>query len=157
MTPHVLPFLGAVLILAALLRVAWTNRRDPVALWFAATVGAMVVWAVGYIFEIMAPAVEDKILFANIQFIGVGTVWLCWWETVRRYLGIKPLPRPVNDLLWLVPVVTLVMAFFNPAHLFRGSPFVETGTAPFPVLHADYGPWYSYVLIPWSCWSVALP
>ena len=71
MTPHVLPFLGAVLVLAALLRVAWTNRRDPVALWFAATLGAMTVWAVGYVFEIMAPALEDKILFANIQFIGV--------------------------------------------------------------------------------------
>ena len=147
-TPQVLPFIGAVFVLTALLPVGWTNRGDPIALWFTATVGAMTIWAVGYIFEIMAPALEDKILFANIQFIGVGTVWLCWWETVRRYLGIRPLPRLVNHVLWLVPVVTLGMAFFNPAHLFRGSPFVKIGAAPFPVLHADYGPWYTYVLIP---------
>lgn len=147
-TPHILPFVGAALVLAALLAVAWSNRRDPVARWFAATLVTLIIWAVGYVFEILSVELGSKILFANLQFLGVATVSVCWWEMIRRYLGLKSVPKVVTALLWLIPVATVVIAFINPAGLFRGAPHIDVGAAPFPVLHADYGPWYTWVLLP---------
>jgi diguanylate cyclase (GGDEF)-like protein/PAS domain S-box-containing protein len=147
-TPHVLPFVGAALVLAALLPVAWNNRRDPVARWFTATLVTLLIWAVGYVFEIVSVELESKILFANLQFLGVATVSVCWWEMVRRYLKLRDIPRAVTAFLWLMPVVTVVIAFANPAGLFRGTPFIVAGAAPFPVLHADYGPFYTWGLLP---------
>jgi len=147
-TAHIAPFAGAALVLALLLHVAWNNRRDPAARWFAATLVSLLVWAVGYCFEILATGLEGKILFANVQFLGVATVSVCWWEMVRRYLDLRKIPRIVPPMLWLIAAATIVLAFVNPGHIFRGAPFIVSDATPFPVLHADYGPWYLWVLLP---------
>ena len=147
-TPYMLPFAGAAFVLALLLHVAWNNRRDPVARWFAATLGALTIWAVGYCLEISVIGAQEKILFANIQFLGVATVPVCWWEMSRRYLDLRKIPKIVTVALWLVTVATIIVAFTNPGHVFRGMPSIIIGEAPFPVLHGDYGPWYSWVLLP---------
>ena len=147
-TPYMLPFAGAAFILALLLRVAWNYRRDPVAEWFAATSVALIIWAVGYCLEIAAVGLQQKVFFANVQFLGVATVSVCWWEMVRRHLDIRRVPRQLTWFLWLVAAATVVISFSNPAHIFRGIPFIDTVEAPIPILHADYGPWYSYVLAP---------
>ena len=96
----------------------------------------------------MATGVDGKVLFANVQFLGVATVSVCWWEMIRRYLGLKWIPRLVTTALWLLAAATIVIAFTNPGHIFRGTPSIISGEAPFPILHADYGRWYSWVLVP---------
>ncbi len=147
-TPYILPFLVAAVVLAALLPVAWGNRRDLVAFWFGATLVAFIVWALGYAFEILAIELDDKVLFANIQFLGAATVSVCWWEMIRRYMGLRRIPRALTAFLWLVAAATVIIAFSNPGGLFRGQPFIHTDTAPIPVLHADYGPWHTYSFMP---------
>jgi diguanylate cyclase (GGDEF)-like protein/PAS domain S-box-containing protein len=147
-TPHILPFAGAASVLALLLHVAWNDRRDPVARWFAATLAALTIWAGAYCFEILAVGVQDKIFFANVQFLGIATVSVCWWEMIRRYLDLREIPKAVTVALWLIAAATIIVAFANPGHIFRGVPSIVSGEAPFPILHADYGPWYSWVLIP---------
>ncbi len=121
-TQQILPFAAAALVLALLLHVAWINRRDPVARWFAATLLGMIVWAVAYCFEIMATGLEGMILLANIQFLGVATVSLSWWEMTRRYLNLGRVPKALTLVLWTVAAVTIVLAFANPAGLLRGTP-----------------------------------
>ena len=147
-TPHILPLLGAALLSVLLLPTAWRNRRDPIALWFGATLVAIFIWSVGYALEIMAVQVMDKILLANLQFLGVPAIIVCWWEMIRRHVGMRPVPRPITAILWAVPISTVIVAFWNPAHLFRDTPHIESGDAPFPVLHADYGPWFWWFLAP---------
>lgn len=147
-TLHILLFVGSALVSMGLLSVAWNNRRDPVARWFAATLVAAVVWTTGYIFEIVAESLDYKILFANVQYLGVATVSVCWWEMIRRYLGMKRAPWIITGFLWFISAATVAMAFINPADLFRGHPYIDALSAPFPVLHADYGPWYSYAFMP---------
>jgi diguanylate cyclase (GGDEF)-like protein/PAS domain S-box-containing protein len=147
-TPYILPFIGAAAVFAALLRVAWNNRRDPIARWFAATLLFMLSWAVGYVFELMSVSREQMIFWANLQFVGAGTAWICWWETARRYLGVRPPSRPITVLIWAIPAVTLVLAFWNPGEVFRGDAEVLAGAAPFAVLDPKYGAWYRYVFMP---------
>lgn len=147
-TPHILPLTGTALLALILLRGAWKNRRDPVAFWFGATLVTLVVWSVGYALEIMAVGLQATIFFANLQFIGVPTIIVCWWEMIRRYVGMGSLPRWSTAAIWAVPVLTVIVAFVNPGGLFRVAPSLVMGSAPFPVLHADYGPWYWWVLMP---------
>ncbi len=147
-TPYILPFVAAGAVLIALLRVAWQNRRNPVAQWFAATLAFMLWWAIGYTFELMSTTKGQMLFWANLQFVGVGAAWICWWETVRRYVGVRALPRALTALIWAIPLVTLLFAFWNPAGLFRGEAQVVMGASPFPVLDPQYGPWHRYVFMP---------
>ena len=147
-TPHILPLLGAALLAVFLLPTAWKNRRDPIALWFGATLVTLFIWSAGYALEIMAVETLDKIFLANLQFLGVPAIIVCWWEMVRRHAGMRPVPRPITAIVWAVPILTMIVAFWNPAHLFRVTPHIESGHTPFPVLHADYGPWYWWFLVP---------
>ncbi len=129
---------------------AWKNRRDPVAKWFAATLATVVVWAAGYAVELLATELEDKIFFANLQFIGVSAISVCWWEMIRRYVGLFRVRGAITVAIWAIPVATVPIAFLNPWHLFRGNPSLEIGVAPFALLHADYGPWYWWILMPFT-------
>ena len=53
----------------------------------------------GYVFEIVSVELESKILFANLQFLGVATVSVCWWEMIRRYLKLRNVPRAITAFL----------------------------------------------------------
>ncbi|MCL5735909.1 MAG: diguanylate cyclase [Actinobacteria bacterium] len=147
-TPQIMPFVVAAFVLTLLVPVAWANRRDPAARWFAATLVSLLVWAVGYCLEILAVSLQDKVFFANVQFFGVATVSVCWWEMVRRYLDLRRIPRLGTAILWLMAAATITLAFVNPGQIFRGTPFIVSNAAPFPVLHPSYGPWYTWVLLP---------
>lgn len=147
-TPHILPLLVTTILALGFIYPVWRYRRHPEAPWFAATLAALVVWSLGYAFEIMAIDLHDKILLANLQYLGVPAIVVCWWEITRRYVGIRHMPKIVTTIIWAIPVLTVVMAFANPWNLFRVNPSIVNDTAPFPVLHPDYGPWYWWVLIP---------
>lgn len=146
-TPHLLPLLAVTGLSLALLFPAWRNRKDSVARWFAATLVALIVWSIGYAFEIAAVDLEDKILFANLQYLGVTAIVVCWWELARRYVGLHQMPKTLTAVLWALPALTVVVAFVNPGGLFRGAPHIDA-TGPFPLLHADYGPWYWWAVVP---------
>jgi diguanylate cyclase (GGDEF)-like protein/PAS domain S-box-containing protein len=147
-TPHIVPFAGAAVVLFLLLNVAWNNRRDPVARWFAATLVAAILWAIGYCLEITATTVPTKVFYANIEYIGVAAISPCWWELIRRYLEIRRIPKLLTAAIWILSAATVLVAFTNPGHIFRGTPVIVTGSTPFPVLHADYQLWYHWVVLP---------
>ncbi len=147
-TPHILPLLGATLLSVVLFPAAWKNRHDPIAFWFGATLVALFVWSLGYALEIMAVEIGSKILLANVQFIGITAIAVCWWEMIRRHVGMRPVPAGISTILWTVPFLSAIVAFWNPARLFRGLPHIDSDLTPFPVLHADYGPLYWWLLVP---------
>ena len=147
-TSQIIPIAAAAAILVGLFYVAWNNRKDPVGPWFAATIAALFIWCVGYVLEILAQGLQAKTLFANTQFIGAATSSVCWWYLTRRYLGSLKTSRFLSIGLWLIPAATIALAFTNPARLFRVNPIIEFTAAPFPVLHADYGPWILWVFLP---------
>lgn len=147
-TELIVPFVVAAVVQFVLLHVLWSHRKDPITRWFAATIVAMFIWAVGYCFELMSTDVDDMILFANIQYIGVTAVSVCWWETLRRQLRLGGVPRAISPILWTLVLATIVVAFWNPGGLFRGDPATIAGPSNVFMLDSDYGPWYWGVFIP---------
>jgi hypothetical protein len=69
-TPSVIPLAFSAVVIVAMLVVAWRNRATEVAPWFAATLVALLVWTVGYVFELMAVGVEAKVFWADLEYLG---------------------------------------------------------------------------------------
>jgi diguanylate cyclase (GGDEF)-like protein len=143
-TPHmalyISPLVVSAAVLIALLVVTWRSRSDPVAPWFAATMVAFLIWTGGYVCEILATSLAGKLWWADFEFIGIALLPVVWFEVVRRYTGHGPLPRWLAVSLAAFVAASIAVFLTNPGGIFRGSPTLDTATAP-AVVVPDYG-WY---------------
>jgi diguanylate cyclase (GGDEF)-like protein/PAS domain S-box-containing protein len=148
-TPFVIPLAFSAVIIVAMLVVAWQNRDEEVASWFAASLGALLVWTVGYMLELMAVGADAKIFWADLQYVGTTSLPLLWLEVVLIYTGRGRLPAAARAALWAVCAVIIFTVFVNPAHLVRGHPSVVTHGS-LTALSPDYGPLWRYAWVPWA-------
>lgn len=148
-TPFIIPLVVTALFGVAMLVVAWRNRAEPVALWFAATVAALLVWTTGYVFELMAVGLHAKIMWADIEYAATIALPLFWLQVVVVYTRRRGLSRTVWVALSAAGGVLYVGIVVNPARLFRGDPTVVTHGA-LNALHPDYGPLWSFGWVPFE-------
>ena len=148
-TPFVIPLVLSAVIIVAMLVVAWQNRAEDVAPWFAASLVALFIWTVGYMLELMAVGMGAKIFWADLQYIGTTTLPLLWLEVVLIYTGRGRLPVAVRAALWALCVLIIFTVFVNPAHLIRGTPVVVVHGS-LTALSPDYGALWRYAWIPWA-------
>jgi len=146
-TPFVIPLAFSAVVIVAMLAVAWQNRADEVAPWFAASLVALLIWTVGYMLELMAVGAGAKIFWTDLQYIGTTALPLVWLEVVLIYTGHGHLPAPLRAALWAVCVIIIFTVFVNPAHLVRGHPLVVTHGS-LTALSPDYGPLWRYAWVP---------
>lgn len=140
--------------LAALFVVALRSRRDPAAFWFSAVCVALLIWTVAYALELWAPGLTEKLVWANVQFIGATALPLAWLLAVRAAVDRPPLPRWLLVVLTLVAVVIVACVFANPHGLFRGHPSLDT-SGPIAFVAADYGILYHVLWEPFAYGLVA--
>ncbi|MGQ9555119.1 MAG: histidine kinase N-terminal 7TM domain-containing protein [Anaerolineae bacterium] len=148
-TPYMLPFVFSAAVLAAVLVMVWRNRSKPGARELAAAIVCMFIWAAGYALEIASSDVDSIIFWANVQFLGISAAAPFWLLMALRYSGSRPLPRWVVAALFVVPVITNVLAWTDSwHHLFRSQPQLDT-SGPTLVLNPGYGTWVNFVLYPY--------
>jgi diguanylate cyclase (GGDEF)-like protein/PAS domain S-box-containing protein len=146
-TPLVIPLVISAVACAALLPVAWRNRVEPVAPWFAATLVALLVWTVAYALELMAVGLEEKVLWANTQFVATVVTPLAWLQVALIFAGRKGLSRKAWLVLSTLAAAVLVGVFLNPHELFRVAPAIVTHET-FSALRPNYGPIWTFAWIP---------
>ncbi len=144
---YVAPLFVSLAVLGGLLVITWFSRSDPIAPWFAATLLAILIWTFGYIFEIASPDLGAKVSWANFQFVGVVTLPVVWLEVVRRFAGLKPLPRAVHFAVVAYVVLSIAVIATNPGGAYRGTPSLDTSVTP-PMLIPDYGWYWAGVIMP---------
>jgi diguanylate cyclase (GGDEF)-like protein/PAS domain S-box-containing protein len=147
-TPFVLPLAVSAAVLLGLLYVTWRNRSEQSAPWFAGSLAALLLWTVGYMFELMATSLQAKLVLADVQYIGVAAVPLLWLQVVLIYTRRRGLARAALAVLLALCAAVVVMVFANPGDLFRGAPTLVT-EGSLTALRPDYGPLWQYVGIPW--------
>jgi hypothetical protein len=81
-TPFVLPLAVSAAFCLGMLAVAWRNRLEPVAPWFAATMLTLLSWSVGYMFELMASGLRAKIIWADLQYVATIALPVLWLQVV---------------------------------------------------------------------------
>lgn len=147
-TPFIIPLAVSAIVIVAMLVVAWENRAEETAPWFAASLGALLLWTVGYMFELMATGLNAKIVWANVEYIGTTALPLLWLQVALIYTRRARLGRAAWGALWAFCAALIVTIFVNPGDLFRGDPAVSTHGS-LTALAPDYGPLWKFVWIPW--------
>jgi PAS domain-containing protein len=148
-TPFILPLALSAAFCIAMLLLAWRNRAEPVAPWFAATLVALLVWTVGYMVELMAAGLSTKIFWADLEYVATIALPLVWLQVVLIYTRRRGLSRPWWIVLSAIGAAILVGVFLNPGRLFRVAPYVAVH-GPLSALHPDYGPIWGFGWIPFT-------
>ena len=110
---------------------------------FIFVMAAVAEWNIGYFFELVAPTFSQKLLAAQIEYLGITTLPVLWLLLAARSTGRIDLSRPLRvAVLMIVPCVTIVLAFTNPAHgLLWSRTWMDAAITP-PVLRVIHGPMF---------------
>lgn len=120
---------------------------------------AITAWSFFQGLEMASASMHDKILWAQAEYLGISTTPLLWFLLSINYGSrLSPRMRRVFYLLFVVPIITIVMAFTNSEHHLLWKDFAFAREV-IPTVSAGrnlifiHGPWfwialcYSYVLL----------
>jgi len=148
------PLWIASLVAIFLAQYAWRFRNFLGVRPFTFLMLAVAVWCMGYGFEIAVPGLSYKLLCAKIQYFGIVSVPIFWLLYTIRFTGTSYLlSTRVRQLLPIVPLVTLLLAWTNERHGLIWKAIQVHVAGPFHDLSLGYGYWfwvniaYSYLLI----------
>ncbi|MFC1975932.1 histidine kinase N-terminal 7TM domain-containing protein, partial [Chloroflexota bacterium] len=115
--PYLIPYLFSVIISTGVGVYAWRRRAVAGAAPFAMVALAQASSTLCYIFELVSPSLEAKILWDNIQFVE----WIVWMIAFLafafQYVGHKlPHPKRTWGLLTIVPIISSLLMFTDDLH-----------------------------------------
>ena len=134
--------------------IARTRRRVPGSSAFSWMMLAVALWSLSSAMHILVADRDARILIAKLQYVGVAPIGVLWLLFASEYSRMAwTADRLLRSIVWLVPVLTLVLALTNEQHLLQWSSIDEMETAAGIRLVYTGGPWYwihaiySYVLV----------
>jgi signal transduction histidine kinase len=103
---------------------------------------AVAWWCAAGAGHALAPSLATKLLWAKVQYVGIASVAPCWLLFTAEYAGIRRLAwwrGPLAAALWLIPVLTVVLAATNEWHhaVWSSVALTTAGRAVY-----SYGPWF---------------
>lgn len=154
MTPIVLFLFIPPLILLATVPYTWRHRTTPGARSFLMLVIAVAAWGICYALQLATlPDLAVKSFWSAAKYIGVAITPVVWFAFAVEYTGHGVwLTRRRFAALFIVPTITIVMAFVNPLNL-MWPPLQLVTTDQFVTTDAPFGVWfwihaaYSYIFI----------
>lgn len=157
LVPYVAPLVVAAILCIAFIVVAAPQRSVPGIRWFAVFMGTLVVWTLGYAAEILLPGMEQKVLAARIQYLGIVLVGIGWLGFTTEYTGLSWWSRRTVALALAIPVVTLLLVWTNGLHGWVWSSVGLSSGHAYTVLSLGHGPWFwVQVAYSYGCLLVAL-
>ena len=96
---------------------AWQRRATPGAAPLALIMLAVAVWAGLTLLEHAVVGFQNKLFFGKLEYLGIASVPPLWLIFALSYCGLKRfLTRRNLILLWIIPVITIVLALTNDLH-----------------------------------------
>jgi PAS domain S-box-containing protein len=109
-------FLSAAVGLAIVMLCLY-RKNNPGAMKLAALMGAITFWAMCGALEAAAKLYYDKILWSEISYIGIVATPVLWLFFASHFANHdKHLPLWFRWAVWILPIVTVGVAFTNPWH-----------------------------------------
>ena len=102
----------------------------------------VLIYIIGYAFELNSTSLEQMKFWNIIQYIGLPFIPALWMLLALSFTGLKKIKYHLYLLLFTIPLLTLVLRLTNEFHLFyyQDMRLVTDGT--FPIMVLDKGPWY---------------
>jgi signal transduction histidine kinase len=119
--------------------------------------GAVALWCAAGAAHALAPAVASKLWWAKLQYVGIAGVPPLWLIFAAEYASVHRFARrsstrvpPAARLLWVIPALTMALAWTNEAHhmIWSSVTLADSGRAVY-----SHGPWfwlaalYNYALV----------
>ncbi|MCI0711743.1 MAG: ATP-binding protein [Chloroflexi bacterium] len=115
---------------------AWQHRRVAGATAFAIYAFAQACWTLGYLFELNADTLQQKILWDDVQYFGFLLAPGAWFVFSREYTG-RDNPRFLWPAVVAVPLISMGFVVTNQFHQFISSNAVFIPSEPFGTLIYD--------------------
>jgi len=146
-------FAGA-LIAGAVAAIAWKRAITPVGRLLAVLMGSVFVWSLAAAFEAAEPERAAKVLLSKFEYVGIAMAPVLMFLFTLQFLRSgRKLHRDLQALLWVVPAITIVLAFTNEWHGLIWSGFKPAAGMGERLLLYSHGTWfwvhagYSYALL----------
>ena len=134
--------------------IARTRRGVPGGAAFGWMMLAIAWWSFTSAMHTLIDDYAARVVISKFQYLGVASIGVLWLMFATRYSRIAwPLPRITRVAVWIVPVITLLLAATNERHYLLWASIDEVMTPVGRRLVYRGGPWYwahagySYVLI----------
>ena len=133
---------------------AWRNRSLPGVPPFLIAVPLGGLWALAGAVELVAPGLDNKLIWANIQYLAICFLCVAWLAVALDYAGHRAWLTPARILaLCVIPLITTVLVWTNDYHhLMRATVWLDT-SGSYDVVGRTWGAWfwvhsaYSYTLL----------
>lgn len=148
---YTLPLLLSSIASLMLAGFLWQRRAAQGATMLALAMFSASVWALAYMLELASPDLSVKILWAQVQYLGIVIVPVAWFLFALSYTGRAY--KKQTWLLFLIPLITTILVWSNESHqLIWQNLGIRAGTSQ-NWLEVNYGLWfwahsiYSYSLL----------
>lgn len=140
---YVLPLLIAGAASAGLALYSWRQVAVRGAGALAALALAVAWWTCGYMLELTAPELPEKVLWAKLQYAGIVAAPVAWLVFASYYTGRSSWLSWRNGLLLLAgPALTFALVLTNEAHHLVWRPDYHVAVGQIASLDVRYGPWF---------------
>ncbi len=133
---------------------AWRKRPAIAVTTFAWTMLGMAIWSFAYGLEIFAPSLALKLLFTNIEYVGIVSIPVFLLIFSLEFIGKSHLLTPQwRILLWIMPVLIVILVWTNSYHHLVWDAESINGSSGLTLLDIRYGIFfwvqviYSYILV----------
>lgn len=123
--------------------IARTRRGVPGSNAFGWMMLAIALWSLTSAMHTLVPGTPERILIAKIQYLGIAPIGVLWLLFASQYSRAAwPMDRLLRLAVWLVPLITLVLAATNERHYVYWSAITAVATPAGTRLVYTGGPWY---------------
>ena len=153
-TPYTVALVLTAGATAALAYLVWRRRATPGGGPVAGLLLAAAEWSLGYALEMAAADIPSKMVWANLQYLGITAIAPLWLLFALAYTGRRLCVSRLGQVcLGLVPAITACLVWLEgDLGLMRTAAHLDTSSG-FAVLVVEFGPWfwvnvaYSYALL----------
>jgi PAS domain S-box-containing protein len=151
---YIAPLVGAAVISLALASMSWRQRWTPGAISLGIQCLAVVVWSLGYAFELSSPTFEQALSWGKFQYFGITIAPIFWLIFAFQYTSSDSWLTPrMQAALLIIPAIVVILVWTNEQHhLIWASVTRDPGAQP-SALDVTHGPafWihaiYSYLAL----------
>lgn len=129
-----------------LMQTAWQRRRTRGALPFFWMVLAVAFWSLTAAMELVVADIYQKLLWSKLQYFSITSLPVLWLIFTLEYSQSESQQPRLRSLtlaiLWVIPVITLVLALTNEWHRLIWTDITLIQPAPHALARYEHGAWF---------------
>jgi signal transduction histidine kinase/DNA-binding NarL/FixJ family response regulator len=130
-------------ILIGVAIVVFSRKNGRIGIMLGLLISAVALWTFTTALDLASIALEGKIFWSKIQYIGIFTTpGFLFLFIYYFYSNNKPLSKTKIFLLWIIPIITILLAFTNELHSLVWTDFTPSPIQGSNLIIYHHGYWF---------------